>query len=740
MVSNKKVKNDQYAYTSESDISLSIDRKDIDKGWILIKNGLTIEQTVEKRVRQQDIASTTSDLVVVSTITCDSPDTKLDDKIRAYMYKYDQNFQDYKRDSGKKNEWSLVNINSILKKLKINLTIDILKNKEFLKRLDKLIFNAKKKAIRALLGQRASKIITLRPHQKDSLKRLVKANMKYNLLSFAPRYGKTYFILEFAPRYGKTYFILEYVRLLAEKHSNIILVIASKNLSSNESFLADAKGYEYPFEILTVSLFKDETKLIQSLSSVDSKLTKKHKVVLVTDEADRGSHTNSSIKVLNHIKNDFNMIKQVVMSGTGIYKADKIFRDIPAKQVYTDVVTYTDLLVNDAKCKKSFIVKRNWIDINLNMGKDEDKLNIVQSFADPDKHEYMGEWIDNIIKSQRYGGYSKAIMIFCSTKNNKHLKSFYDNFSRAYSSKYETLLINSTNTSNKKAQRDTLEKLNVMGKNVSTKDKQLVIFSRQMADRSYSIPDINKVIVMKDGQLSSADYQRFSRALTWEEGKEIADLIRISFEDLTLSADIFLEENPYLVDLNKTQLTETASTFWNYNTFASFNVDDEKNLRAIYEGEPLDMYLDRVMKRTDNIKRIVGRLYHNYDEYDFDAIPRTHRRKITQSNRTKEQKYKNNKKKYTNEVSTAVIQLEIEAYVEALRTIPVVADISFGIDNIKDLMNVPKEKWNDAFSISHDKFLKNLEVGDLHATVKFMFRQYNQVQRLEKLQELFDNI
>jgi len=715
MVSNKKVKNDQYAYTSESDISLSIDRKDIDKGWILIKNGLTIEQTVEKRVRQQDIASTTSDLVVVSTITCDSPDTKLDDKIRAYMYKYDQNFQDYKRDSGKKNEWSLVNINSILKKLKINLTIDILKNKEFLKRLDKLIFNAKKKAIRALLGQRASKIN------------------------------------------GKTYFILEYVRLLAEKHSNIILVIASKNLSSNESFLADAKGYEYPFEILTVSLFKDETKLIQSLSSVDSKLTKKHKVVLVTDEADRGSHTNSSIKVLNHIKNDFNMIKQVVMSGTGIYKADKIFRDIPAKQVYTDVVTYTDLLVNDAKCKKSFIVKRNWIDINLNMGKDEDKLNIVQSFADPDKHEYMGEWIDNIIKSQRYGGYSKAIMIFCSTKNNKHLKSFYDNFSRAYSNKYETLLINSTNTSNKKAQRDTLEKLNVMGKNISTKDKQLVIFSRQMADRSYSIPDINKVIVMKDGQLSSADYQRFSRALTWEEGKEIADLIRISFEDLTLSADIFLEENPYLTDLNKTQLTETASTFWSYNTFASFSVDEEKNLRAIYEGEPLDMYLDRVMKRSDNIKRIVGRLYHNYDEYDFDAISRTPRRKITQSNRTKEEKYKNNKKKSSNEISPAVIQLEIEAYVEALRTIPVVADISFGIDNIKDLMNVPKKRWDDAFSISHDKFLKNLEVGDLHATVKFMFRQYNQIQRLEKtvkfmfrqynqiqrlekLQELFDNI
>jgi len=714
-MTTKKVKNDQYAYTSESDISLSIDRKDIDKGWILIKNGLTIKQTVEQRVRQQDIASTTSDLVVVSTITCNSPDDKLDDKIRAYMYKYDKNFQDYKRDSGKKNEWSLVNVNGILRKLKIKLAIDILKNKEFLKRLDKLIFNAKKK------------IIELRPHQKDSLKRLVKANMKYNLLSFAPRYGKTYFILE-------------YVRLLTEKYSNIILVVASKNLSSNESFLADAKGYEYPFEILTVSLFKEENKLIQSLSSVDSKLTKKHKVVLVTDEADRGSHTDSSIKVLNHIKNDFNMIKQVVMSGTGIYKADKIFKDIPAKKVYTDVVTYTDLLRQDAKCKKSFIVKRNWIDINLSMGREEGKLNIVQSFADPDKHEFMGEWIDNIIKSQRYGTYSKAIMIFCSTKNNNHLKSFFDNFSKAYSDKYETLLINSSTTSNKKAQRDTLEKLNTMSKNRSTKDKQLVIFSRQMADRSYSVPDINKVIVMKDGQLSSADYQRFSRALTWEEGKEKADLVRISFEDLTLSADIFLEENPYIVDLNRTQLTETASTFWNYNTFASFDVDEEKNLRTIYEGEPLDMYLDRVMKRTDNIKRIVGRLYHNYDEYEFDADYKTHKRKITQSNKTKESKYKNNEKKYSDEMSTGVKQLQVEAYVEALRTIPIVADLSFDIDNMKDLLKVSKDNWDNAFSISHEKFLKNLEIGDLYATVKFMFRQYNKEDRLEKLTELFHNI
>lgn len=719
--------NHQYAYTSKTDISFSIENKDIPNGWILIKNGLTINQTVEQRVKQQDISSTTSELVVLSTIACDSTDKKLDDKIRSYLYQYDKNFQDYKRESGKRNEWSLVNINPILKKLKIKLTIDILSDKEFLKRLDKLIFKAKQKAILSILGQKGSKILHLRPHQKDSMKRLLKADMKYNLLSFAPRYGKTYFILE-------------YVKRLSEKHPNIILVIASKNLSSNESFLTDAKDYDYPFEIVTVSLFKDKTKLVKMLSSVDSKLTKNHKVVLVTDEADRGSHTDNSIKVLNHIKNDFNLLKQVVMSGTGIYKADKIFKDIPAKKIYTDVVTYTDLLAHYANNKKSFIVKRNWIDINLSMEKEEDKLNIVQSFADPDKHEYIIDWIDNIITSQRYGSYSKAIMIFCNTKNNVHLKMFYDNFSKTFRKKYETLLINSSTTSNKKAQKDTLSKLSTMTKNKSTKNKQLVIFSRQMADRSYSIPDINKVIVLKDGQLSTADYQRFSRALTWEEGKEKADLIRISFESLTLSADIFLEETPSLEDMSKDQITESASTFWNYNTFASYNVDEESHLRAIYGGEPLDMYVDRVMKRTENVKRIVGRLYHNYDEYQFDVDYYSPKRKVTQSNKTKESKFKENKKKKSIEMSISKKQLEIEAYVVILKTMPIIADISFGIDNLKDLIKITNKKWKEVFTISKKKFINNLKVGDIRSTVKFMFRQYKNENKIDKISEMLQTI
>ncbi len=77
-----------------------------------------------------------------------------------------------------------------------------------------------------------------------------------------------------------------------------------------------------------VSLFKDEELFItdKKLRNEIKNITGDSAVVLVTDEADFGSHTEDAIKKLEVIKNDFdiNVIHQIAMSGTGIAKASKI--------------------------------------------------------------------------------------------------------------------------------------------------------------------------------------------------------------------------------------------------------------------------------------------------------------------------------------------------------------------------------------------------------------------------------
>ena len=73
--------NNQYSYMTRESVALSLTEK---SGWLLLKDGQTIEQSVEKRVSQQATAARLSTPTIINQFGIDNnDDVKLDDKIRA---------------------------------------------------------------------------------------------------------------------------------------------------------------------------------------------------------------------------------------------------------------------------------------------------------------------------------------------------------------------------------------------------------------------------------------------------------------------------------------------------------------------------------------------------------------------------------------------------------------------------------------------------------------------------------
>ncbi len=319
--------NYQYSYTSLQALSLALiaDINKQDRKFLPVKMGETVVD-VETRKNQQDIASTLTKLVLIEYVTTDLG-IKTDDHLRDLVLNGDIDNADWEQydrkilnpiadfDDNKKNEYVWVRIDDILEKLDLNFDEYLLDDEIFMKELG-IKISSQKLAALGQLGDQHAKI------ELRFLQEMIVQQMLDNPDMFM-------FLLNLTPRLGKTFVVLEYVKRLSEMNNqDISLIVASKSLNSNVSFNDDKKKGGYKFKMGLVSLFKDEELFItdKKLRNEIKNITGDSAVVLVTDEADFGSHTEDAIKKLEVIKNDFdiNVIHQIAMSGTGIAKASKI--------------------------------------------------------------------------------------------------------------------------------------------------------------------------------------------------------------------------------------------------------------------------------------------------------------------------------------------------------------------------------------------------------------------------------
>jgi len=766
--------NKLYTYTSMTELLASMMAS---PGWVRVKQGLTLKQEIEDRIKQQDNAATTADLIPLSTLIIpDNDDAKLDDKVRELQHRT-ENFMHFERydNSNKKHEWSLVKINDLVQdwdalykefleseNREDFLAEHFLYNKEFLEKLDARILSSKQDAVQSLLGKSSYKEIILRPWQDEVVGDMLNTS-------------KSNFLLSLAPRFGKTFTVLEYVKQYASKNEgNFILVPASKNLSSNASFVADyfEGGFNIHggFDIITDgSLFQDEDKLIERLEKV---IPKDSNIIMVTDEADVASHTEISQDKIKNILENFNVVKRIAMSGTGIYKAAKIFKGISEDDILFKAINYSEL----SEYGSTELVHRHFYNVRYNMetmvndiknnldalGKDlsiaqnkklAEILNINQAFEMPNTFKQLSKYLAKYINSEEMEmslglQESDVVMVFLpGTMKKKTLNKFVKVFAKE-NPDLETLIITGDETTNADAQQDTKDKIQKMKK--LNDDRKLVIFSIGMASRSYSIPEIRRVIIMGDGLINSPWYQKSSRCLTYDFSKkhsypeQHADIIRISFEECSLASELFLVENE-TVDATENTLIK-MKRFLKRNTFIDvIHGDDYEDFdmgTLNYSEINAEEVLDTVLKYTDSTKYIMARLWEENLIIDESLAKKdtSGKASVTKSVSLSVPNIKNGKvtdavkqiTKGKNGKLTRDDEKALKVYVNILRTFPYIAkafDLTYDEFMAMD--------WENFIAIPKDSFLENMKNHNFNATVKSIFRniENNDEKISQKIQE-----
>jgi hypothetical protein len=763
----KTTKNNKlYSYTTITEMEASFNSS---PGWLRIKQGLTIEQEIDERVKQQDNASSTSAPIVLSRLVVpNNDDNKLDDKVRKLQHKTLE-FMHYERpyEINKKHEWSLVKISDIVDNFdnvlneytlspnKITfLMTHFLNNKEFMDKLEDRIFNSKKVAVNQLLGTDSYTDIILRPWQEEIKNNMLLADKKYNLLSVAPRAGKTFIILDYAKEYASKNNI-----------DNLVLLAASKNKSSNTSFTNDYRkgGYHIHggFDIVdNGSLFQDDVNLIKLLKEY---IPENSSVILVTDEADIASHTEISQEKLALITNEFNVVKQIAMSGTGIYKAAKIFKNISSSDIFNTTINYTEMLSYGA----TELVRRNFYGVkydmddmvksvrdelltngeDINSEKSLNKMkifNITQSFNQVSAFKTLSSYVrnfvdDEIVITSLNLKDSDVIMVFTPSKTKKNINNFVETFNKV-NPDIATLTLTGDDTCNALAEELVKDKIITMKKLNDT--RKLVIFSMAMGSRSFSVPEIRRVLIFGDGEINAPWYQKSARCLTYDFSKKLstpiqeADIVRISFEEYNIAAETFLVENP-VVDRSEETLRAMELQL-KHNNFmdVSFNTNGLK-ISHNYSKNAAATVVDAALKYTDTTKYIMTRIVGAIVDKEL-AKKLTHKTSNVSSVSLTIPTPKINGGINTSVPSkvidvskiTTAEEKALEVYVNILRILPYLAE-SLNYTYLEFI----ECDWTDFVIIPKEEFLLNMENDDFRETVEMMFRNVDKtdIKIAEKL-------
>lgn len=697
--------NKQYSYITRESIALSLTEK---PGWLLSKDGQTIEQEVRERVSQQATAASLSKPTIVNQFGIDNNnDVKLDDKIRKQMFKTDfHQGYDYVEVGGGR-EWTYTYVQDIYDELNMNPTqpSDILNNELFLEKFGKRIQDSKSRAVIILLGKSTHTILTLRPWQQQVVDQMLNSNKNYVLLSLPPRFGKTLSVLE-------------YTKKLVENGidgDKLYLVPLSKNLSSNASFVVDYDdfGYSQYFNILKdISLFKDEEKIMEKLSN---ELPDDALIIPITDEADLASNTSISITKINEVISKYQVVKQIVMTGTNVGRAAKILRNIPMEDINYIHMTYTDMLVMGGD-----VVKRNVINVQYNISDfSEDVLNIRQSFEDPKEYQtlskYLHTWTLDSGQEMRYNLQpTEAVMVFIKTKTKKHLKQFGEVFYKNYSDECEVMVITGDFTTNGKAQEQVKEKLHIMKQN--NNNKRLIILSNGMASRSFSVSKIYRTILFGDNLLSYADLQAMSRSLTFEDGKEVADIIRIGFSEFDVASQLFMLENE-TIDYSE-ESTKRVSMFLSTSSFANVVIKEngeEIKEELLHNDSSIMEFIDNTTKFTDDTSYMLTKLFDIGIEVDTER----EKQKLTKTRMvsTSVKKLRKSIKPNKSGKVTQDDEGRLRQYINIIRCLPSIAGME-GYTNVEDYLN------SGIWKLDTDKelFKKNYEIQEFKGQVDALFR------------------
>jgi hypothetical protein len=415
------------------------------------------------------------------------------------------------------------------------------------------------------------------------------------------------------------------------------------------------------------------------------------------------------------------MVEHIVMTGTGYGKASKIFKNISLDDINSIYFTYTEMTEIGGD-----VVKRRFINVQMDITEDfgENVLNIRQTIDDPAKHKdfakIVHKWTLCEETQERMGlQETEIVMTFLKPENKKNLNSFVKKFEKMYGDTCVCMILTGDYTTNGNAEKDVKTKLQTMRKNKD--NRKLVVFSMGMGSRSFSVSKIYRVVELIDGELTSATIQEFSRCLTFEEGKEIADIVRIGFCDMKLAEQLYLMENEnpdYGSDSNK-----KVKRFLTNNSFAQVMISKTGEMVKEELGNQkndIGEFLDSVCQFMDNTNHITTRLIDENMKVDagIDKFKTTTTKvvddSVPKSNTIKSKKNVNG----LNQLN----EKELRNYVRVVRCIPSYMFL-LGYTNVEEFCN--SEEWGNVMLISNQLFLRNYNTSEeFKGIIDALTRQY----------------
>jgi hypothetical protein len=458
-------------------------------------------------------------------------------------------------------------------------------------------------------------------------------------------YKKIDFALELAPRFGKTIWAIDLLNTLFLEHNIKLCVIPTyvltaitsfkkefytfKNYSSNMIFVTSDEDVSYVIKnnygkkliVVTISLHMREhesrLEIIKSLPSRDK--------VSIIDEADFGAHRMNSQGKIDYLDCGLN----IYMTGTAIERVA-----LPLSNLRDNFIrwSYTDMLMvkegehpiqggleslKDSKDSVKDIVVPQFMRLSLggvlntfNNIEPEYRTDWNKLFSDVDKAKPV---LSNLIKSL-FGEYNGRLtylvdlntseicpkdvtMIFAGTPDKKQQNKFHKLVQDNLGPQYIVELINGDETSNREAE----EKAKGVVARAQRELKKVVFISKDMGSRSFSVSEIDTVMLMFDRGSYATISQKVSRVLT--PGKTYGGDKKVYGNVISLSLDPNREQvNPideYLVyEGEKIQVSELSDGINRVLRSVNIFVNDKGMMEPIVSDE----YADKLISSSALIR------------------------------------------------------------------------------------------------------------------------------------------
>lgn len=383
------------------------------------------------------------------------------------------------------------------------------------------------------------KTVELRPAQHyllDKLQEAVDNGYNYINAGFCVRVGKTIISLSLAAK------------------NNWMPVYIGKNLTSQASAKTDNEEFGIVPEMATVSIHGNDYELEDGdsaivsrvIAKIDAENTQNKPIIFYVDEVDDASHTKRSrdviTPVVNHYKKQGKFARIVTMSGTRIYRGEKILNDLTQDAIKSLSLEYYEmqLLQPETTCKRNL----RHISYYTESG---NLVSISDAMKNKDHgHKSLATCIVNLLGTNKFEFTVKTefpnwFVKFATVGKgnaNAFVKYMNRNHSVIENKEFYYAVINGDFTKAEEAQDYCKEIIE------QQEGKTCVFVSQGMATTSFSVKTIGNSVVFTDNEITSDDVQALHRSATWTEGKDDCNMIVVTTNDSAELAfdDIFEDE------------------------------------------------------------------------------------------------------------------------------------------------------------------------------------------------------